>query len=190
MKLIYFLAALAPTLVSSAYAQAPMSMPKTALMDTANHSGGWVGKTASSFALPDTTGKTTDIGHVIGTRPVVLIFYRGVWCPYCRSQMTDIGRHRAEFLQSGAAVYAISNEDAPPLLEMQKRAGLDFVTFLSDKTGTAAKLYAGLYPHSLVHQPGSFVIDKTGRIVYAYVNQDFRSRAATIALLQAVQKSR
>lgn len=159
-------------------------------MDTADHSGGWVGKTAQPFALPDTAGKTVDMGRVIGTRPVVLIFYRGVWCPYCRSQRTDLSRHRAEFLRDGAAVYAISNEDAPQLQQMQKRAGLDFVTFLSDKTGKAAKLYAGLYPHSSVHQPGSFVIDKTGRIVYAYVNQDFRSRAAAISLLQAVQKSR
>lgn len=55
---------------------------------------------------------------------------------------------------------------------------------------SAAKLSAGLYPHLSVHSPGSFVIDKTGRIVYAYVNQDYKSCAATISLLQAVQKSK
>ncbi len=38
--------------------------------------------------------------------------------------------------------------------------------------GTAARLYAGLSSHSTGHQPGSFVIDKTGRIAHASVNQD------------------
>lgn len=193
MNFAYFLAALAPALVSgvqAVHAQAPAPKPPTAIMDTTDHSGGWVGKAAQPFALPNAAGKTVDLGRVIGTRPVVLIFYRGVWCPYCRSQMADLARHRAEFVQDGASVYAISNEDAPPLLEMQKRAGLDFVTFLSDRDGAAAKRYAGLYPGSTVHQPGTFVIDKAGRIVYAYVNVDYKSRAATLSLLQAVKRSK
>ncbi len=42
-------------------------------------SGNWVGKTAKGFALPNTDGKTIDVGKALGTRPVVLVFYRGVW---------------------------------------------------------------------------------------------------------------
>jgi hypothetical protein len=39
----------------------------------------WIGKTAPSFSLPDTDGKTIDVSKVLGTKPVVLVFYRGVW---------------------------------------------------------------------------------------------------------------
>ena len=39
----------------------------------------WVGKTAKGFALPSIDGTTIDVGRVLGTRPVVLVFYRGVW---------------------------------------------------------------------------------------------------------------
>ena len=180
---------------AAAGAQTPPATPRapahppSALMDVADHSGGWVGRLARPFTLPDSHGRTVDLGKVIGTRPVVLIFYRGVWCPFCRSQMDDLSRHQADFQKAGAAVFAISNEGAPQLKEMRDRANLGFVTFLSDKDGAAARLYAGLYPNSTVHQPGSFVIDRRGRIVYAYVNQDFKSRAATTSLLQAVRKS-
>lgn len=192
MKLSVFAAL---TLLSAAapmtYAQAPASKAAPmAAMDTTDHSAGWVGKTAQPFTLPSADGKTVDLSKVIGTRPVVLIFYRGVWCPFCSSQMADLAKHRAELVGSGAAVYAISNEDAPDLQKMQHKAGLDFATFLSDKDGAAAKFYAGLYPNSTVHQPGAFVIDKSGHIVYAYVNQDYKTRAATTSLVQAVRKSK
>lgn len=166
------------------------SAPPVPVMDTSDHSGGWVGKTARPFTLSDSEGKRVDLGKVIGTRPVVLIFYRGAWCPFCRGQMADLARHQADLQASGAAVYAISNETASGLNAMRDGQKVSFVTFLSDPDGAAAKLYAGLYPNSMVHQPGSFVVDKRGKIVYAYVNQDFRSRAATTALVQAATRSR
>lgn len=172
------------------HAQTVPLHPPQAIMDTADHSGGWVGKAAKPFALTASDGKTVDLGKVIGTKPVVLIFCRGVWCPFCRSQMSDLSRHKADFQKAGAAVYAISNEGSVQLTQMQDTEKLDFVTFLSDPDGSAAKLYAGLYPNSMIHQPGSFVINKHGKIVYAYVNLDFKSRAATTAMVQAVKTSR
>ena len=41
--------------------------------------GGWIGKTAPGFSLPDADSKTVDVGKIIGKKPVILIFYRGVW---------------------------------------------------------------------------------------------------------------
>ena len=42
----------------------------------------------------------------------------------------------------------------------------------------------------MTHQPSSFVIDKRGKIACAYVNQDYKSRAVTLSLLQAVRRSK
>jgi hypothetical protein len=39
----------------------------------------WIGKTAAGFVLPGIDGKPVDVGQVLGTKPVVLVFYRGVW---------------------------------------------------------------------------------------------------------------
>lgn len=179
-----------PLALSLIFAGPVFAQRPQALLDTADHSGGWVGKTAQPFTLTSSDGKATDLGRVIGTRPVVLVFYRGVWCPFCHSQMADLSRHKADFQRSGAAVYAVSNEDGAKLNQMRDAEHLDFVTFLSDPDGAAAKKYAGLYPGSMTHQPASFVIDRRGRIVYAYVNQDYKSRAATLSLLQAARKSK
>ena len=39
----------------------------------------WLGKEAKSVALKTTDGTMLDPGKAFGRRPVVLIFYRGVW---------------------------------------------------------------------------------------------------------------
>lgn len=66
---------------------------------------------------------------------------------------------------------------------------LDFVTFLSDKKGIAAWHYAGMYPGKATLQPGTFVIGRNKKIVYAYLNEDYKSRAATEAVLAALRKA-
>ncbi len=39
----------------------------------------WVGKKAKGFLLPGIDGKPVNIAKSLGKRPVVLVFYRGVW---------------------------------------------------------------------------------------------------------------
>ncbi len=39
----------------------------------------WVGKKAKGFALPGIDGKQVDISADLGKRPILLVFYRGVW---------------------------------------------------------------------------------------------------------------
>lgn len=168
--------------VPSSGAAAPTATP--------NFSGNWIGQTAKPFALRDTKGTRVDIGKVLGTRPVVLIFYRGVWCPFCHKQMRDLGHSRTDFEKTGASVYAISNEGAPAQTRMQTVENVGYIHFLSDPDGAAAKLYSGLYPASTVHQPGVFVIDRHGKIIYAYVNQGYKTRAAESDVLAALRQAR
>jgi AhpC/TSA family len=51
----------------------------TPTTQTADTTRGWVGKTAMGFTLPDQDGRSVDVSKILGTRPVVLVFYRGVW---------------------------------------------------------------------------------------------------------------
>lgn len=39
----------------------------------------WVGKKAGTFVLAGLDGKPVDVAKDYGKRPVVLVFYRGVW---------------------------------------------------------------------------------------------------------------
>ena len=152
----------------------------------ADTTGGWVGRSAPAFTLPSSTGTSVDMNKVFGTKPVVLIFYRGVWCPFCQAQMTQLGADKAAFAQSGASVYAISDEDPAAQKKMQDQHGLSFVTFLSDRTGIAARKYAGVYDGKTTLKPAVFVVGRDKKVRYAYINENFRLRAADQDVLRAV----
>lgn len=44
-----------------------------------DHGAAWVGKVAKSVVVKDEDGKDIDLSKQFGKRPVVLVFYRGVW---------------------------------------------------------------------------------------------------------------
>ena len=181
------LAGLTLTALAAALPAAPAAPAPPAPAAAEDTSGGWAGRTAPAFTLPDRDGASVDLSKVIGTKPVVLVFYRGVWCPFCQAQMTQIGRDKAAFVKSGAAVYAISDEDPAAQQKMRDEHGLDFITFLSDKTGTAAGKYAGVYEGRTTLKPAVFVIGKDGKVKYAYLNDNYKLRAADQDILKAVQ---
>jgi len=178
---LFALAAFAIMALAPALPAAP-----PAAIPAADTTGGWVGRTAPAFTLPSSQGAPVDLSKILGTRPVVLIFYRGVWCPFCQAQMTQIGKDREAFEKSGAAVYAISDEDPAAQKKMQDEHGLDFITFLSDKTGVAARQYAGVYAGRTTLKPAVFVIGRDRKVRYAYLNDNFRLRAADQDILKAV----
>lgn len=151
----------------------------------------WVGKKVESFALPDINGKTVDIAATLGKRPVVLVFYRGNWCPFCHKQLRELGKAESDFKAANAVVYAISDEDAPAQKEMKTKEKLgDTFVFLSDKDGKAAAHYAGRYEGKTTLKPATFVIGKDGKIQYAYVGEDYKERASVQAVLTAVKQAK
>jgi len=103
--------------------------------------------------------------------------------------MAQLGQKRAELEKTGAAFYALSDEDPPALIQMRDREKVDFITFLSDKQGEAARRYAGVYPGRTTLKPATFVIDKHKKIIYAYLDEDYRSRPAADEVLAAVRSA-
>ena len=41
------------------------------------------GAQAPAFILPDARGNAVTLSHLLAQGPVVIVFYRGQWCPYC-----------------------------------------------------------------------------------------------------------
>jgi peroxiredoxin len=167
-------------------------------------------------AAPDFTASRVDKTPYIFSakhlaRPIVLIFYRGGWCPYCNGQLADMHTIEPDLRAAGFEVLFVST-DRPELLysslKDQTRPLVSTYTLLSDPELHAAQafhiafhlddsLYAqelkwgvdlekttGTKAHALP-VPSVFIIDKTGIIRFVYSNPDFRVRLSAQDLWKA-----
>lgn len=172
-----------------------------------------VGAKAPPFTLPDAEGKDVSSAALLKSGPLVVTFYRGVWCPYCNLDLQAIQEALPEIVGRGAAVVAISPQTAANSRRSMRENKLSF-TILSDPGNeVAAKfglrfrlpdyliaLYRDGFKNDLavvngeaswtLPMPARFVIDQSGTIAYAEVNPDYTRRPDPSELLPTLDRIR
>lgn len=155
-------------------------------------------------------GRDIRLQSMVESRPSVIIFYRGGWCPYCNRQMAGLMEVEQRILDLGYQIIAIS-PDAPARLQEQKtESGFDVVR-LSDANLSAIRAFglgyfvpdseASKYRNSLgaklttlegservvLPVPAAFVVDTAGVIRFQYVNPNYKVRVEPQLLYYAAR---
>lgn len=169
-----------------------------------------VGATAPDFEAGTYAGGRVKLSEELKNGPVVLIFYRGGWCPYCIRHLQDIQSRLEEFEARGASVIAVSVDLAGNELATVKENKLGF-TVVSDSAADILEDYGLMFhvPDETVEKyveygidlkassgrddhviavPAAYVIKPDGRIAYAYANLDYKVRAKPDDLLKALDE--
>lgn len=68
------------------------------------------GDKAPDFALKNYSGEARSLSDYLKAGPLVLTFYRGLWCPYCNLQLAAYNKGLADIRALGANLVAISSE--------------------------------------------------------------------------------
>ena len=145
-----------------------------------------VGETLPAFTLLDTSGNSVSIESLRG-KPVLIVFYRGNWCPLCMAQVRELADQCHAFLQRGITVALVSPQPKSKSATLAKRMNVPF-QFLTDPGGQAARKLgithqAGLplglqvfgYDTNTVF-PTLIVIDQNGKIVFVDQTENYRIR--------------
>ena len=168
-----------------------------------------VGERAPAFSLPDQLGEDTSLAELLGGGPLVLIFYRGEWCPYCNLQLRAFQAHVEQFGERGAQLAAISPQTPDHSLSMIEKGSLAFPV-LSDVGAEVIDRYGLRYAideqtRAIMDSVGNdlgeyngpggwtlpatatFVIDADWIVRYANVRGDWRERAEPSEVLAVVE---
>ena len=196
-------------------APAPVVQALHRAVDELVHSGAAgralkAGDRAPDFALPDPEGRVVSSSELLAKGPLVVTFYRGVWCPYCSLDLKSLEAARPELEARGATLVAISQQTAPNSRKSQRENGLGF-PILSDKGGLVVSAFglrwqvpAYLVPiHKQVGadlslfngedswtlpMPARYVIGQDGVIAYAEVNPDYTRRPEPYDMFAVLDK--
>lgn len=158
-----------------------------------------VGDVAPDFTLQDNSGKKVTLSEAVKTAPVVLVFYRGSWCPFCARQLSDLrGLLKTD---EKTKLYAVSIDPAEKTNELVKKIEKDGkgavnYSFLSDagaKTIDAYGLRDPRYKNEAVNgipYPTVYVIDAERKVVWAKLEKDYKQRPTNDEIRAAIDELR
>ena len=157
-------------------------------------------------------GKDVALASVLGGKPTVLIFYRGGWCPYCNRHLADLMKVEKDLVAKGYQLIGISPDTAEELNKSMEKEKLAYKLY-SDSSADAMKKFgiafkvedelvakykndykidlekASGQTHHILPVPSVFVVDPSGKIIYAYSNPDYRVRLKGEEVLEAVESA-
>jgi peroxiredoxin len=145
--------------------------------------------------------------------PAIFISFRGGWCPYCNMHLSELKDVVPQVRAKGINVYFLSGDRPEILYSSLKREtqddidGLDYA-ILSDANieaaiafGTAFKAdpeyiarhksrgtdlkQSSMSQFGALPVPAVYVIDASGKIVFDFVNADYKVRLPAAELLEA-----
>lgn len=68
------------------------------------------GRAAPDFIVTDQHGQQLQLSELTRKGPVVIIFYRGLWCPACQKHLGELQASLDQFIARGASVVAVTPE--------------------------------------------------------------------------------
>jgi peroxiredoxin len=171
------------------------------------------GDKAPDFTLLDADGKVFALADLLAKGPVVLTFYRGVWCPYCNMDLQALEELRGELEARGATLVALSMQNAANSRKSVRQNHLGF-PILNDPHGETADafglrfalpdylidVYKNAFGNDLavvnddpswsLPMPARYVIGQDGVVAYAEVNPDYTRRPDPSDLLPVLDHLR
>ncbi|MEM7522899.1 MAG: peroxiredoxin-like family protein [Pseudomonadota bacterium] len=170
-----------------------------------------VGDRLPNFALPTPDGKTVSSLDVLAERPLVLSFYRGVWCPYCNFELEALEAARTAIEATGAALFAVSPQTATNSRKAARQSNLGFPILIDEGNefgrelglvfrlpdylieGAYKKLGAVLPSFNgddswELPMPARYVVGQDGVIAYAEVNPDYTQRPDPSEMLPVLRR--
>ena len=144
-----------------------------------------VGSSAPDFKLQSLDGDWIQLSELRGNK-VLMIFYRGHWCPFCVGHLQDIQSLLPELEKRGYQVLAISPEDATDMQKIADRMDRPY-RFLSDINLKVTDLYGIRRDEELPH-PAMIVLDDLGIVKWFYVGENYKQRPSAQQLRKVLDR--
>ena len=165
------------------------------------------GEAMPPFMLPDERGQLVALPALLQRGPVVAMFFRGHWCPYCRINVGAVVKAQARITALGGQVVGIMPETQKYASQFKAEASAPFPILTDLDNGHALSLNLAIWLGSEIQGllsyldlsdfhgndgwvlpiPATFVIGRDGLVKARFVDPDFRKRMEIDDLIKAVE---
>ncbi len=151
----------------------------------AQPTGPRIGDIAPDFTLSSTAGGDVVLSSLRGKQNVLLAFFPLAFTSTCTAQLCAFSDDFDRFAATGTAVLPISVDSVPTLKEFKAKHGMK-VEMLSDFKREVSRAYGTLHDMKFYSNRAYFLIDRAGRVRWAYQEADNRERRDDAELLRQI----
>lgn len=168
-----------------------------------------IGELAPDIVGKDQNGKLINSKELLKEHQILLIFYRGNWCPYCKKHLSSLASHLKEFQDKGVFVIVVTPEKVEKTQETGNEFNDDFsiihdvgnkimtayeVAFAVDEQ-SVPKYYEKITErineynednNNVLPVPATYMIDQSGKIVYVHYDPDYKNRSDLDEILKSL----
>lgn len=159
-----------------------------------------VGDPAPSIHAFDQEGRRINSDEILSDHRILLIFYRGNWCPHCKKHLSALQDRLDQFKDKGVFVVVVSPETLERTKETAQKFQTDF-SIVHDAQNTIMESYKVAFEvnnknvtkyYKFVNQriaeyneennnvlpvPATYLIEKDGKISFVHYDPDYKSRS-------------
>jgi peroxiredoxin len=167
------------------------------------------GEPMPPFLLPDETGRLVNLASLVARGPVIVMFYRGHWCPYCRLNAGAVIQAQDQINALGGQTVAIMPETQKYAERFKSDSGAPFPVLTDLDNGYALSLNLAIWLGAEIQRllsyldlsdfhgndgwvlpiPATFVVGRDGLVKARFVDPDFRKRMEIDDLIAAVRNA-
>ncbi|BDS12037.1 peroxiredoxin-like family protein [Aureispira anguillae] len=166
-----------------------------------------IGSLAPSFEAKNQAGEPIKSADLLEKGAIVLVFYRGTWCPYCQKHVSELQEGLEQLIDKGANVVVVTPERPEYIKKMVKKTAATF-SILHDEDYAIMEDYHTKYTiqktdemsfkdyvvsHTKTHNqddeailpvPATYIIGKDGRIKFVHFETDYKQRSTVEMILE------
>jgi peroxiredoxin len=165
-----------------------------------------VGDKAPDFMVKDHAGNMISLKKMTEKGKVVVMFYRGAWCPFCNKYMSQLEQALPEFSAKNATVIAITPETDESINKAIDKTKATF-SVIYDKDRSIMKNWKVAYSMSddmktkykgygldlekqqgdwMLPVPATYIVGKDGKIEYVHFDENYQKRAEVTDILKVL----
>lgn len=170
-------------------------------------SGLEIGKKVKGFKGTDQNGNKIQLTELLKKGKVVIVFYRGQWCPICMPHVRKLQNGLEKIKEKGASIILISPENQENIQKTILKTNVTIPVIYDknyeimksfDVDFTPGKTLAFVYNTVLradlqntqsddsktLPVPATFIIDTDGKVLWRHFNRDYKKRSKVKDILE------
>lgn len=159
-----------------------------------------VGESAPAINATDVMGKQVKWDDLLKKGPVVVVFYRGSWCPFCNVYLASLLKELGNIEKYGSII-AITPQKPDNIETTQQKHNITF-PLVYDENSTIVKAFRSVseknevkgalksqYDSGILPVPATYIIGKDGKVIARHYEENYKTRMNIEDLLEILEKA-